>query len=49
VTADENLLNIWEISETQKIVASQEFNEKIIKVVYSSGKLIIVTEQENMY
>ena len=48
VTADEHILNIWEIAETKKLIINQKFEEKISKVIFSGEKLIIAASIEQM-
>lgn len=50
ITADQNLIQIWLITDTEhKIIGSQTFDEKITKVVYSNEKVIVATQIEQMY
>lgn len=50
LTADQNLIQIWLITDTEhKIMGTQPFEEKITKVIYSSEKVIVATQIEQMY
>jgi hypothetical protein len=50
ITADQNLIQIWLITESEhKILGSQTFDEKITKVLYSNEKVIVSTQIEQMY
>jgi hypothetical protein len=51
ISADENTIKIWNITETDhQLAGSQTFNnEKITKVVYSNEKVIAATIEEKMY